>query len=146
MHHTGTLYRKILRNSSLLEWFSYHILQWHVLDKLKISVYLGVYHCMYHTLHCWSVKTVACRMWLGILPEQGTKYVPLTIYATTWHCCVIDVWRCEYQTHGGYSITFMCCHPQASNYRSTHKQGYFEYESMTPYHRYSFTDLLQLPS
>ncbi len=44
---------------------------------------------------------------------------------------------------GGHSNTFMCCHPQASNYRSTPKHRYLEYEIMTPYHRYSFTDLLQ---
>ena len=44
---------------------------------------------------------------------------------------------------GGHSNEFMCCHPQASDYRSTPKHGYLEYEIMTPYHRYSFTDLRQ---
>ena len=43
---------------------------------------------------------------------------------------------------GGHSNTFMCCHPQASEYRSTPKHRYLEYKiMMTPYHRYSFTDL-----
>ncbi len=44
---------------------------------------------------------------------------------------------------GSHSNTFMCFHPQASDYKSTPKHRYLEYEIMTPYHRYSFTDLPQ---
>ena len=42
---------------------------------------------------------------------------------------------------GGHSntFTFMCCHPQASDYRSLPKHGYLEYEILrTPYHRNRF--------
>ena len=39
----------------------------------------------------------------------------------------------SYKSQGGHSNTFLCCHPQASDYRSTRKHRYLEYEIMNPY-------------
>ncbi len=47
------------------------------------------------------------------------------------------------QGGGEHCNTFICCHPQVSDFRSNPKHGYPEFEIMTPYRRYSFTDLPQ---
>ncbi len=50
---------------------------------------------------------------------------------------LLHVGRCnKIWPQGHHSNTFMCCHPQASDYRSTPKHGYLEYEIMTLYHRF----------